>query len=152
MLSVTPHVYVFQGADRPIENCLAHTVEVRVAAALHTHLGSHLVLVLQVISADHAGFIDTVRQRFFAVDVHSSIQRPVSDERVSVIGRAADDCINVFLVEAFAPINVVLGTGENLGGFGESLFVDVAQGDHVFFSDGLKVRPAPASCANDGDV
>ncbi|MDP6677214.1 MAG: hypothetical protein QGI29_06580, partial [Pirellulales bacterium] len=50
------------------------------------------------------------------------------------------------------PINVVLGPGENLGGLGEGLFVDVAQGYDVFISDGPKVRPAPSSCANDGDV
>jgi hypothetical protein len=69
-----------------------------------------------------------------------------------VIGRTADDCINAFLVEAFAPINVVLGPRENLGGLGEGLFVDIAQGYNVFIFDGPKVRPTPSSCANDGDV
>jgi len=149
---VAPHVHVLQRADRPVEDRLANPVEVRVRLALHAHLRSHLVLLLQVVRADHAGLFHTVGQRLLAVDVHPAIERPVRYEGVGMVRGAADDRVDIFLSETFAPVDVMLGIGEYLGGRREGLLVDVAQSDHVFAFDRSKVSPSPSRRADDGDV
>jgi len=51
---------------------------------------------------------------------------------MGVIGSAADDGVEVFLVEALAPVHVGRGVGEFRGGKGEVLLVHVAKGDEPF--------------------
>jgi hypothetical protein len=81
---------------------------------LHADLRGQLVLFLQPVRPHDARFLDADRQRFLHVHVQITIECPIGDERMRVVGRAADHGVEVFLVEAFPPIDVGLGLGKSL--------------------------------------
>ena len=68
--------------------------------------------------------------RFMAAD---------AGQGVGVVGRADDHRVEVLLVEQLAPVDVGLGLGELLGGLGQVVVVDVAQGDDVLAADAVHV-------------
>ena len=111
-----------------------------------------LVLVLEIVGADHAGLLHAVGERLFAVDMLAAVHRPVGDEGVRMIGGAADHRLDVLLVEALPPVHVLLGAGELLRPKGQVLLVDVAQGDDVFLGEAVEVGFAPAPGADEGDI
>jgi hypothetical protein len=69
-----------------------------------------------------------------------------------VIGGAADHGVQVLLIQALAPVNVVLGLGEARGGEGQVLLIHVAEGDDVFLGEAVEVGFAAAPGAEEGDV
>ena len=69
-----------------------------------------------------------------------------------MVGRTDDDGVEVFLVQALAPILVLLGFRELLGGRGESLGIDVAEGDDVFFFQHVEMGGGPPPAANKSDI
>ncbi|OHE82536.1 MAG: hypothetical protein A2107_10350 [Verrucomicrobia bacterium GWF2_62_7] len=84
-----------------------------------------------------------------------AIQRPVGNERVCVVGGAADDGVEaerLVIVEQFPPVNVGFGFRKPLRAEREVAFIDVAEGDDVFSGERVVVRRAAAPDADDGDV
>ena len=151
-LSVTPRAHFLQPANGAVLHQLPGPVEVLILVALRADLGGELVLVLEIVGADHAGFLDAVGERLFAVDMLAAIHGPVGDERVHVIGGAADHRLNVLLVKAFAPVNVLLSVGKLLRAECQVLLVHVAQGDDILAGDTAEMGFAPAPGADEGDV
>jgi hypothetical protein len=96
--------------------------------------------------------VDRVGERLLAVDVLAAVQGPYVDEGVRVVGRGADDGVDVFLVEALAPVDVGLGLRVGLGGLLEVVGVNIAQGDDVLARDLVQVAPAAPAHADAGDV
>ncbi|MBA7676531.1 hypothetical protein ES703_84773 [subsurface metagenome] len=82
----------------------------------------------------------------------AAVHRPDVDEGVGVVGRRADDGINVLLVEALAPVRVGFGPGEAPGCGGEGLVVYITQGDNVLALDVVRIRTTTPTDADDGDI
>ena len=101
---------------------------------LRSNLRGKLVLLGEPLGTNHTGLLDGIGQWLFAIHVHVTVQSPIGDEGMRVIGRAADDGIDVFLFQAFAPVEVVLRSGEYLGRLGQVLLVDVAQRNDILVS------------------
>ena len=123
-----------------------------ILVALGADLGGELVLVLEIVGADDAGLLDAVGQRLLAVDVLAAVHGPIGDEGVRVVGGAADHGVDVLLVEALAPIHVLLGPGKLRRGEGQVLLVHVAEGDDVLVGQAVEVGFAAAPGADEGDV
>ena len=139
-LPVAPRADFLQLADSAVPDEFPHAIEILVFMALGADLGGELGLVLEIVGADHAGFLHAVGQRLFAVDMLAAIHRPVGDEGVRMIGGAADHRLDVLLVEALPPVHVLLGAGELLRRKGQVLLVHVAEGDDVFFGEAVEER------------
>ncbi len=99
----------FDGADRAAADQLDHAPVVVAGVNLRAHLRGELALVLEVRLADDAGLVHGVGQRLLAIDVLAAVHRPDVDEGVGVVGRRADNGVDVLLVEALAPVGVGLG-------------------------------------------
>jgi hypothetical protein len=69
-----------------------------------------------------------------------------------VVRRADDDGVEVFVIEALAPVDVSRGTGEALQRVWKARLIDVTQRDDVFLRDGVVVRQPAAPHADEGDV
>ena len=151
-LAVAPGAYLLQLADGPVADQLAHAVEVGELMALRAHLGGKLVFVLEPGRANDPGFLHTVDQGFFTIDVFAAVHRPVGDKGVRVIQRAADNGVNILLLQAFAPVRVTPGLGEFLGDGCESLLVDITEGDNVFVGNALEVVSRAVPDGDQGDV
>jgi len=63
--------------------------------------------------------------------MQTSIHGPVGDKSVRVVRGAADNRIQAFLIEALAPVNIMFGLRELLGGRGKVVLVHIAQGHDV---------------------
>src|SRR5437879_1894428 len=83
--AVAPGADFLQLADGAVADEFADAVEVLKGMALGTDLSGELVFVFEVVGADHAGLLNTVGERLFAIDVFAAIHRPVGDESVRVI-------------------------------------------------------------------
>ena len=66
---------------------------------------------------------------------------------MGVIGCAAYDRVDVFLLKTLSPVDVMLRIGRLLCGPRQSFFVDVAQGDNILFLDSPEVPAASATDA-----
>jgi len=149
---IPPRMNVLQSSHRTIQNHLAYAIEVRVRVSLRPDLRGQFVLLGQPVRANHAGFFHGVGQRLLAVHVHVAVQSPIGDERMRVIGGAANHGVDVFLLQALAPVDVVFRARELFGCLGEVLFVDVAQRNHILAFDGTEVSPSPAPRADQSDI
>ena len=77
---------------------------------LSADLGGKFAFVFEVSGTDDARFFDAVCQRFFAIDVFAAVHAPIGDKSVVVVGSATDDGFDVFLIQHFPPIHVLLCT------------------------------------------
>jgi hypothetical protein len=66
---------------------------------LRAHLRGQFVAVGQIFRPADARLLDRIGQRLFAEHVQAAVHRPVRDEGMGVIGRRADDGIQVFLLQ-----------------------------------------------------
>src|SRR5207245_2405886 len=96
--------------------------------------------------------LDAIAQRLFAVDVLAAIHRPIGDKGMGVIQAAADDGLDIFLIQALAPIEIVFGIRKFPGSEREMFLVDVAQGDDVFGGEAWKMGLTPAPGSNQGHI
>ena len=119
---------------------------------LRADLGGELVFGLQPGGANNPGFLDAVDQGLFTIDVFAAVHRPIGDEGVGVIQRAADNGVNIFLLQTLAPVRVALGLGKFLGGGGQVLLIDIAEGDHVFVGNPLEMIFRAVPGGDEGDV
>ena len=152
MEAIAPGVHVLEVADGAFVDELPDIVEIGIKVALCTALGGQLVLILHVGVANHASLFHTVGQRLFTVDMQPPVHCPNGNKGVVMVRRANDYCIEVFLVQALAPILVLLGLRELLGGRGERLGIDVAEGDDVFFFQHVEMGGGPPPAANKSDI
>ncbi len=134
--------------------CAANLRQLGAALSLYAGdwLRGELVLVLEVVGADHADLFHAVAKRLLAVDMLAAVHAPVGHERVRVIGRAADHRLNVFLVQTLAPIYVLLGPRELLRAKSQVLLVHVTQRDDVLRGHASEMRLTPAPRADESDV
>src|ERR1043166_1049623 len=151
-LAVAPGADLLELTNGAVADELAHAVEVLKGGALGADLRGQLVLVLEIIGADRASFLDAVGQRFLAIDVFAAVHRPIGHEGVRVIGRAAHDRFDVLLLQTLTPVHVVLRVRELLGGKGQMLLVHVAEGDDVLAGDAGEMDFAATPGADQGDV
>ena len=148
-----PHAQAaFRLADGPVADQFPQAVEVLHGVSLHADLRGKLVFPLQPVGPHDAGFLDANRQRLLHVDVQVAIERPVGNEGVGVVGRAAKHGVNVFLIEALPPVDVGLGVRESLQGVRKPLLVHVAERDHVLVRQHVVMRQAAAPDADQRDV
>src|ERR1035437_10388299 len=151
-LPVAPGADFLQLADRAVLNEFADAVEVLIFVALSADLGGQLGLVLEVVGADHAGFLHAIGEGFLTIDMLAAIHAPIGNKSVRMVGGAADHRIAVLLVEAFPPVHVLLRPGELLRPKGEVLFVYVADRDDVLAGKTVEMGFGPAPRAEEGDV
>ncbi len=151
-LPVAPRGDGFNLSDGAIAYEFANAVEVFVFVALGAALGGDVGSVFQVVGPDDSGFFHAVGEGLFTIDVVAAVHGPVGDERVGVIGGANDNGVDVLLVKALPPVDILLGLGKAFGTEGEVLLVDIAQSDHVFGADGTEVSFASPPGSNQSDV
>ena len=151
-LAIAPGAHVFEFADCTIEDEFSDTREVFDGVSLGTNLSGEFVFVFQICGADDARFFNGIGEGFFAINMFAAIHRPVRDERVGVIGGAANDSVEVFLVEAFSPINVVLCLRKFFGGESQVFLVDVAECSDIFTGYPAVMRLTASPGANEGEV
>jgi len=120
--------------------------------ALRADLRGELVFLPEVVGAEQSGFFDADAQRLFHVAVQVAVQRPIADERVRMVRRAAEHRVEALVIEALAPVDVGLGLGEPLGAVREVLLVHVAESHDVLAGDGVEMGVGPAPGADHGDV
>src|SRR5258706_12483157 len=107
--------------------------------ALRANLGGQLVFVFDPGRANDTGFLHSVDQWLFTIDVFATIHRPVSDEGVRVVQSAADDGVHILLLKTLAPVRVAFGPWKFLGGGSQMFLVDITDGDHVFVGNPLEM-------------
>src|ERR1035441_685867 len=151
-LAVAPGTNLFQFADGPVEDQLAHPVEIRGLMALRADLRGQLVFVLEPGGANDTGFLHAVDQRLFTIDVFAAVHRPVGDEGVRVIQGAADNGVNVLLLKTLAPVYVTSGLGELLADGGQSLLIDITEGDHILVGSSLEMIARAVPGGDEDDV
>ncbi len=87
-LAVAPSDGGLQVADRAVAD---HFLDPRIVV-LRVHLGADLAgefaFFAEPIFAEHAGFFDTDGAGFFAIDVEVTVERPIGNEGVVVVGGA----------------------------------------------------------------
>ena len=120
--------------------------------ALGADLGRELALVLEIVGADDAHFLHAIAERLFTVDMFAAVHAPVGDESVGVIRGAADNRLNVLLVEALPPVHILLGAGEFLRSKSQVLLVHVAQGNDILAGEAAEVRFGAAPGADEGNI
>ena len=151
-LPIAPCVHSRQFADGSIQDHLANAAKILVGMTLGANLRGQFVLILKKSRPSHPCLLDTVAQRLFAVNMQAAIHRPCGDMGVRKVRRTANDRIYVLLLKALTPIEVMFGTGKLLGGYGNAIFVDIAQSHNIFRRNTLIVRPRPAVGAYQGNI
>ena len=69
-----------------------------------------------------------------------------------MIQGAADDGVDVLLLKTLAPVRVALGLGELLADGGQSLLIDITEGDHVFMGSSLEMIARAVPGGDEGDI
>jgi hypothetical protein len=69
-----------------------------------------------------------------------------------MVGGAADDGIDILLIQTFPPVHVVLGIGKGLRRFRQRSFINVAQRHDVFIVNGSKMSAASSADTDQGDI
>src|ERR1043165_1286435 len=69
-----------------------------------------------------------------------------------MIEAASNHGLDIFLLQAFAPIEILLGIWKFPCAERQVLLIDIAQGNHVFLGEAFKVSLAPAPGSNQGHV
>ena len=104
---------------------------------LSAHLGGHLRLGVGL--AHHARLINTVGQRFLAVDVLARAHCRHAGQCVTVVGGADGDCLNGLVIDHLAPIGVRLGLGIFLVDFLQGLGVYITKSHDVFRGNSTQI-------------
>ena len=151
-LAITPRVGGFQLADGPIADEFLHAVEIRLLMALHADLRGEFALFRLPRRTDSARLVHRDGQRLLAVAMQVTFQRPIGDESMRVVRRADDDGVEVFVIKAFAPVDVSRGTWEALQCVWKTRLIDVTQRNNVFLRNGVVMRKAAAPHPDEGDV
>ena len=84
--------------------------------------------------------------------MHVTIQGPVGDEGMVMIGGADDDGLNVFLVEEAPPVPIGFCLREDLQGFLGSKIVYITQCHDVLIAKHVVMRGSPAPDADERDI
>ena len=113
------------------------TCAVRSGRSLIAHLRGHFRLAGDLGHA--AGFPQTVRQRLLAINSLPFFHGADRRRRVRVVGRAHRDGVDLsrHLVEQVAKVIKLLGVGKTLRGFGQFVFVDVANRHDLAQASGI---------------
>jgi hypothetical protein len=120
--------------------------------ALHSHLGGQLVFLLQVGLTNRPGLINSNGERLLHVDVEITVQGPVGNIGMGMIGGAAEDGIQVRMVKALAPIFVDLGLGKFFLGMSDGLLVHITERHHILIFEGAVVSSATAVGPDERDI
>jgi hypothetical protein len=86
---------------------------------LHADLRGELAFLRLPRRTHGARLVHRDGQRLLAVAVQVAFQRPVGDEGMRVVRRADDDGVEVFVIEALAPVDVGRGTGKRFSASGK---------------------------------
>ena len=148
---IGPCVYFSDISDRPIVDPLFHKADVLGRMALIAHLGLHPVASGRF--GDSAGLVHRMSQRFLAKDMFTCFHGPHGDDRVRVIRRGDDNCVDVLLlVEHLAIVGVDFRLGIGFIGWSSVVVINVAPSHNVFFFALAKIGRSHPADPDPGDI
>ena len=150
--TVSPSANCFKLSHCTIKNEFANPIEVWIFVPLRSVLSCNLILVLEIICPDNTDFFYANSERFFTIYMIAAINRPVCYKGVCMVCCTYNHGINVFLVDAFSPINIGFSIREFLCTKRKVFFIYIAQGYHIFRTNCAKVGFASSPGANQGNV
>ena len=151
-LAIAPGSRRLQFANGAVEDHLLDPGVVRLGMHLGAALGGELALVGEPVLAQQPRLLDAEGERFFTVNTQATVESPIGDEGVVMVGSGDDQRIEILLIKALAPVGVGLRLGKFLERQSEVFRVDVTEGDHVFLGNPAMVGETAPPDADKRDV
>ena len=100
------------------------------------------------------GLVNIVGQRLLAIHVLAQVHRQHTGRGMSMIGRAHQHGVDLFLhaAEHLAEVDEGTGLGPAACGAGQEILIDVAEGHDVLAATGVVVGRSPIGNAHAGDI
>ena len=149
METIAPGVHVLEVTDGALFDEGLDVVEIRVEMTLGATLRGELVLIFEVSFTNRARLLDGIGEGFLAEDVIATVHRPDGHERVMMVRGAANDGVDILLIQCLAPVGVFFGFGELRSRGIQGPRIDVTQRDHVLLLQHGEVGGGPSPTADE---